>query len=799
MGHFNISYSLLWLLAAVVFPSVGLASPPDQVVRLTDSQSGYIIGESVYILEDQSAALTIHDILTPEVDQQFQLSDSDAPNFGFTTSAYWIKIRIKSDTPYRKDWYLELAYPAEDHIVAYIEQEPGEFTEKISGDRVSFDKRDIAYHNFVFKFHTEPEEIKRIYLRVASQGPVQLPLKVWSADGLIEKVNQETFGLGLYYGIMLVVCLYNLFLFLTIRDINYLYYVLYVASYATIQMCFNGLVSEYILPDHPQAANLTLLFSLGSSLVFAGLFTRGFLQSRTTAPVMHNVITGTVIIAALTTIASPFVPYWLSLKVLSALVLIGLPILILGGIRSWAYGYMPARFYVIAWIPLIVGGVLYAMRAFGMTSNSLIATYGSQIGSALEVILLSLALGNRINYERKEKFRAQKQAMHNLKEADELKNAFMSTVSHELKTPVHIILRALDLLGSKKNLTDDDLIALGAAESSAYKMQQLVDDVICFADAQKQQPRVEQQPFYLQKALDETVSYCRNQCFAKHIDFTVRYNDLEHVQYLGDAKKIIKVVCHLLDNSVKFTDEGGIELTFNEAVSASDRGTDRVALRISVSDTGTGIPADMQRKVYDSFRQADGSFTRKYGGMGIGLALCDAYVRTLGGTITFQSNSKGTRFDVILPMKRLAEETSPQQEAPQLPRHPKVLVVEDNPVSQLLLVKQLEKLGYITLKANNGKEALDLFSSHKVDLVLMDCQMPVMDGYEASQRIREQDSVVPIVAVTANTLESDQEKCARAGMNDFVAKPVRKGVIEKILVKWGLPAPDTHLHSTRTA
>ncbi|MDX1692912.1 MAG: 7TM diverse intracellular signaling domain-containing protein [Ketobacteraceae bacterium] len=762
------------------------------MIALTAAQSSVEVGQYVSILEDPDHSLDIEDVVSGDAAHRFNPSESAAPNFGFTSSAYWIRMTVQSTSSIREEWYLELAYPALDHITAYIENSDGEFAKKVSGDRVGFKQRDIAFHNFVFKFATEPGEIKQIYLRAESKGPVQLPLTIWTPDGLVEKVNKVTMGLGLYYGIMLVVSLYNLFLFITIRDKNYLYYVLYVLSYTAIQMCFNGLVSEYVLPEQPHAANLALLVSLGAALIFAGIFTRGFLQSKTTAPIMDRVIAATIIITALTTAISPLIPYGISLRILSAMVLVGLPILILAGIRSWMHGYMPARFYVIAWVPLIIGGVLYAMRAFGLAPNSLIATYGSQIGSALEVILLSLALGNRINYERRERFQAQKQAMENLKESEELKDSFMFTVSHELKTPVHVILRALDLLGGKSNLSKDDMTALTAAENSAYKMQQLVDDVICFADAQKQQPKAIDREFGLKAALHETIAYYRNQCQAKNIEFSVRYNGLDQAVYRSDPHKLTKVVCHLLDNAVKFTDKGSVAFELSEDLNGRAEGSlQDVALRISVIDTGTGIPAETQQEVYQSFRQADRSFTRKYGGMGIGLALCDTYVRAMGGEISFDSGPQGTRFDVSIPAQRViyAHTQSQGDEATGNKLNPTVMVVEDNPVSQLLLVKLLKQLRYRVIKANNGKEAVELFRQTPVDVILMDCQMPVMDGYEASKQIRQLDASVPIIAVTANTLESDQERCSRSGMSDFVPKPVRKGVIEKTLEEWGAPVP----------
>ncbi len=254
---------------------------------------------------------------------------------------------------------------------------------------------------------------------------------------------------------------------------------------------------------------------------------------------------------------------------------------------------------------------------------------------------------------------------------------------------------------------------------------------------------------------------------------------------LGDPTRLRQILLNLIGNSVKFTERGGIRIE----VVVADREVAEVTLRFSVSDTGIGIPADTQRFIFEAFRQADGSTTRKHGGTGLGLAICSRLVDMMGGRIWVESEEGAGSIFLFTGRFRLTE---PGQETKATPSGDwrgadavhcilqtglRVLVVEDNAVNQRVVTRLLEKQGNSVRVAGNGREAVSAFEQEPFDLILMDVQMPEMDGLEATALIREREKVrggsVAILALTAYAMNGDAERCLAAGMNGYISKPVR--------------------------
>ncbi len=259
----------------------------------------------------------------------------------------------------------------------------------------------------------------------------------------------------------------------------------------------------------------------------------------------------------------------------------------------------------------------------------------------------------------------------------------------------------------------------------------------------------------------------------------------------GDSVRIRQILSNLLTNAIKFTEEGDITMR----ISVLEKDDDYARLRFEVIDTGIGIPEEVQRKLFNSFTQADGSTTRKYGGTGLGLAIVRQLVTMMRGRLGVNSEpGKGSNFWAEIAFE-IANETAPvasQKKAVEeiVELTGKALLVEDNPVNQVVAKKMLEKVGIEFEVVNNGEEAVNrLQHDHDFDLVLMDCQMPVMDGYEATQRIREYEKEneldhLPVIAMTANAMEGDKDKCLAAGMDDYVAKPVKQQALRETLAKY---------------
>jgi len=260
---------------------------------------------------------------------------------------------------------------------------------------------------------------------------------------------------------------------------------------------------------------------------------------------------------------------------------------------------------------------------------------------------------------------------------------------------------------------------------------------------------------------------------------------------MGDPTRIRQIIVNLVSNALKFTRQGEVKVCVDVVKNTAES----VDLKITVSDTGIGIPKAALETLFNAFTQADGSTTRKYGGTGLGLAIVSQLVEMMGGSLGVESEEgKGSAFWFIASFQCTDEaveavEQSVTEKKP-LQLNAKILLVEDNQINQMVAMKMLQKIGLKAVLANNGVEALAILSEQSFDLVLMDCQMPEMDGFDATTKIRKLDiktrheKPLPVVAMTANVMSGDRERCLEVGMDDYIGKPVQREKLESVLRKW---------------
>ena len=701
-------------------------------------------------------------------------------NIGFTHENYWVTFEILNQSNSKLTYFLETARPVTDLVDLYTVYTSGKIKASRNGDNTPFAQRSFAHRKPLFEINLEPREKQRFFLHLKSDGEViNMPLLMRSPQGMIKITQLEQIVFGIFYGILIIAAIIYFFFFYGLRERSFLYYSCYVIFIGLMQFSLDGYFFQYFTPGSGWFSNHAVIIFACFSTFFLGKYAQEFLRIKLYSSLLNKLFNvlylGVALLFLLVFMGPKLFAYAYPLA--NILGLIVLLLIIASIVTLYARKGPIDGFFTAGVVCLILGFVIFILNNFSLLPNTFITENSPKFGTGLEVIFLSLSMANFIRNLKNEKEEFNRLALVRSEEMNDLKSYFLSNISHELRTPLNAILNLIDSISKE---TEDEKIRNNCQiiKYSSHSLLSSVNDILDFSKIEKGELQLESGEFEPVKVLEHLKNNAVNRARDQGLEFQFSKSDTIPDFLSGDVTRLAQIVNNVLSNAIKFTTEGFVKFH----IDAQQKPNNRSSLILTISDSGIGIPKEKLHGIFDSFSQNNIDNKRKFGGLGLGLYIVKTLVDMQKGSIVLDSIvNKGTvckitiEYDVVARQKevKLLDVSVYDLEGKS------ILVVEDNAINQMVIKMITKKwLNTTIVYANNGQEGLDAFAENQFDIVLMDLQMPVMDGYEATIAIRngavgEANKNIPIIAVTADVMETTKMRVVEIGMNHYLSKPIK--------------------------
>ncbi|MEO5776485.1 MAG: 7TM diverse intracellular signaling domain-containing protein [Flavobacterium sp.] len=721
---------------------------------------------------------------------QFSPMKSENMDFGFTSHNYWLRFQLENTTDEELIYFFETARPITDVAELYIIKSNNQVTKYISGDAIPYSKRSFDHRKTIFRITLSPHEQQLFYLHIQSDGEMlSMPMVLHSLQHLLEVTSFEQFVFGLFYGILMIAAILYLFFFFAMRDKTFLYYSMYVMFIGLLQFSIDGYFYEFVTPQSGWLSLHAVIIFACIANFFLGRYAQVFLKVKEHNRFINNTFYVLYVLDLLLFLSLFFIPKALefSYPIANGLGLVLLLLIITSVVVIYIRTNKIDRFFVSGIFFLICGFVVFILKNFSVLPLTFWTENGSKLGTGMEVIFLSLSMANLIRNLKNEREELQTIALQKSEEMNELKSYFLSNISHELRTPLNAILNTAKSMAADSK---DEQIQNGSQiiKYSTYSLLSSINDILDFSKIERNEVKLEITEFDLVKMVEHIANNFAREAKDKGLEFSfIKGDDLPEM-VKGDSVRLNQILHNVLSNALKFTKEGFVKFK----IEAKNDKSNNVLITFSISDTGVGISKEKINSIYDSFSQEGINNKRKFGGLGLGLYIVKHLVNLHQGKIKINSTlDLGTVCELELNYEKaetLKPVTTNNETTTEYDLNGKaILVVEDNAMNQMVIKMITKKWLNTTVDfANNGQEGVQKLMENEYDIILMDLQMPVMDGYEATIAIRngeagENKKSIPIIALTADVMESTKTRVIEIGMNKYLSKPVDKDTLFEII------------------